>query len=126
MYLQNLPYHYHNGGIWPFVGGLWVRFLLRIGERRHAKEALLSLAELCRSGIDRNWEFNEWAHGRTGRPMGKAYQAWSAASYVAAYLSLQGDTSIDVAESHLEESAPGEEADMSSSALGMPKPQTQA
>ena len=29
--LQNLPNHYHNGGIWPFVGGLWVRFLKRLG-----------------------------------------------------------------------------------------------
>jgi glycogen debranching enzyme len=96
--LQNLPHHYHNGGIWPFVGGLWVRFLLRLGKRDAAQHAIEQLAELCRDGIDRPWEFNEWAHGETGRPMGKAYQAWSAASYVAAYLSLQGDHSIDVSE----------------------------
>jgi hypothetical protein len=96
--LQNLPYHYHNGGIWPFVGGLWVRFLDRVGQHQHAEEALERLASLCRQGIDREWEFTEWAHGVTGRPMGKAYQAWSAASYVAAYLRFQGDTSIEVAE----------------------------
>jgi len=29
--LLNLPHHYHNGGIWPFVGGMWVRFLHRLG-----------------------------------------------------------------------------------------------
>jgi glycogen debranching enzyme len=97
--LLNLPHHYHNGGIWPFVGGLWVRFLLRLGERSHAESALRELAELCRSGIDKDWEFTEWAHGQTGRPMGNAYQAWSAASFVAAYLSYQGDKSLDVAES---------------------------
>ena len=43
-------------------------------------------------------EFTEWAHGLTGRPMGKAYQAWSAASYVAAYLRLHGERGIEVGE----------------------------
>ena len=93
--LQNLPNHYHNGGVWPFVGGLWVRFLGRCGRMSHAKEAMKALAELNRDGIEFEWEFNEWAHGETGRPMGKAYQAWSAASYVAAYLDLQGETTLD-------------------------------
>ncbi len=37
--LQNLPNHYHNGGIWPFVGGLWVRFLIRLGERSDAEQS---------------------------------------------------------------------------------------
>jgi glycogen debranching enzyme len=94
--LQNLPDHYHNGGIWPFVGGLWVRFLDRLGHHAHATEALENLAALCQEGIDGRWEFTEWAHGQTGRPMGKAYQAWSAASYIAAYLRFQGDTAIEV------------------------------
>jgi glycogen debranching enzyme len=94
--LQNLPDHYHNGGIWPFVGGLWVRFLLRIDRRKEAEEAMGKLAELNRAGFDDEWEFNEWAHGLTGRPMGKAFQAWSAASYVAAYLRMQGDERIEV------------------------------
>lgn len=90
--LMNLPHHYHNGGIWPFVGGLWVRFLMRLGQRQNAEEALEKLARLCRLGILCEWEFNEWAHGRTGKPMGKAYQAWSAASFAAAYLCFQGQT----------------------------------
>ncbi len=107
--LQNLPDHYHNGGIWPFVGGLWVRFLLRLGRRDHAGEALERLAVLCREGIDREWEFTEWAHGQTGRPMGKAYQAWSAASYVAAYLCYEGDTSIEVTEGIPEEQVQAKE-----------------
>lgn len=101
--LQNLPHHYHNGGIWPFVGGLWVRFLIRLGQRAHAEEALTRLAELCRAGMEGEWEFTEWAHGETGRPMGKAYQAWSAASYAAAYLRFQGDTRIEVAEERPDE-----------------------
>lgn len=82
--LLNLPHHYHNGGIWPLVGGMWVRFIHRMGFHDVACRELVRLAELCRLGRDREWEFNEWAHGQTGRPMGKAYQAWSAASFIRA------------------------------------------
>jgi sucrose-6-phosphatase len=84
----NLPDHYHNGGIWPFVGGLWVRFLVHIGRTELAHQELARLAEACRQGIYGEWEFNEWLHGQTGRPMGKAHQTWSAASYIAAYEAL--------------------------------------
>ncbi|MDH5373509.1 MAG: hypothetical protein OEX97_11250, partial [Acidimicrobiia bacterium] len=87
----NLPGHYHNGGIWPFIGGLWIRFLAAVGRVELAHRELTALAEACRQGLHGEWEFNEWLHGTTGRPMGKAHQAWSAASYVHAYLALHGD-----------------------------------
>jgi len=87
----NIPDHYHNGGIWPFIGGLWVRFLFEIGRVELAHRELADLAEACRRGLYGEWEFNEWLHGRTGRPMGKAHQAWSAASYVHAYSVLHRD-----------------------------------
>jgi len=35
------------------------------------------------------WEFNEWCHGRTGRPMGYPHQAWSAGMYVFAHRCAQ-------------------------------------
>lgn len=82
--LLNLPDHYHNGGIWPFVGGHWVRFINKLGLRDVALQELYRLAELNKLGVLNEWEFNEWVHGRTGRPMGKAYQAWSAAEYIRA------------------------------------------
>lgn len=82
--LLNLPHHYHNGGIWPFIGGMWVRFIHRLGFHEVACRELLRLAQLNQLGRDHEWEFNEWAHGQTGRPMGKAYQAWSAASFIRA------------------------------------------
>jgi glycogen debranching enzyme len=82
--LLNLPGHYHNGGIWPFVGGMWVRFIHRLGLHEVACRELYQLARLNRLGKHYEWEFNEWAHGRTGKPMGKCYQAWSAASYIRA------------------------------------------
>jgi sucrose-6-phosphatase len=82
--LLNLPHHYHNGGIWPFIGGLWVRFVHRLGLHTIACNELVKLAEVNRLGKVNEWEFNEWVHGQTGRAMGKAYQAWSAAAYIRA------------------------------------------
>ncbi|HTJ78041.1 MAG TPA: HAD-IIB family hydrolase [Rariglobus sp.] len=91
--LLNLPNHYHNGGAWPMVGGMWVRFIHRLGFHEVACRELLKLARLNQLGRDQEWEFNEWAHGRTGRPMGKAFQAWSAASFIRACQELEADPS---------------------------------
>jgi Alkaline and neutral invertase len=94
--LLNLPNHYHNGGIWPFIGGLWVRFIHKLGLTDLARRELVKLAQLCCLGVSQEWEFNEWHHGVTGRPMGKSYQAWSAASFIRACHNLHLDPdSID-------------------------------
>ncbi|SHI29618.1 HAD-IIB family hydrolase [Algibacter luteus] len=82
--LLNLPNHYHNGGIWPFVGGFWVKFVNKLGYKEMAISELHKLALINKEGINEEWEFTEWAHGTTGKPMGKAYQAWSAAQYISA------------------------------------------
>lgn len=89
--LLNLPHHYHNGGIWPFIGGMWVRFIHRLGFHEVACRELVRLAQLNQQGRDHEWEFNEWAHGTTGRPMGKAFQAWSAASFLRACHELEAE-----------------------------------
>ncbi len=81
----NLPEQYHNGGIWPFVGGFYVAALVKAGWRERAAQVLEKLAEVNRQGVDEEWEFNEWCHGATGRPMGYPHQAWSAGMYVFAY-----------------------------------------
>jgi len=89
--MLNLPNHYHNGGIWPFIGGLWVRYIHKLGMKGIARRELVNLARLCAMGAGQEWEFNEWHHGVTGRPMGKAFQAWSAASFIKACHSLHVD-----------------------------------
>lgn len=81
----NLPDQYHNGGIWPFVGGFYVAVLVKTGRLEEARRQLVKLAEVNRLGVDGEWEFNEWCHGRTGRPMGYPHQAWSAGMYVYAH-----------------------------------------
>lgn len=89
--LLNLPHHYHNGGVWPFIGGMWVRFIHRLGFRDVAVRELIRLAQANQLGRDQPWEFNEWIHGQTGRPMGKAFQAWSAASFLRACHELEAE-----------------------------------
>jgi glycogen debranching enzyme len=81
----NLPYRYHNAGIWPFVGGFYILTLIRDGQKRKAGEELEKLATANKLGKKGEWEFNEWLHGKNGKPMGAILQSWSAAGYVIAY-----------------------------------------
>ena len=83
---QNLPYQYHNGGTWPYVAGFWVLLLLKLGRKELARKELHRYAEVCRVN---NWEFNEWMHGKTGKPMGMAGQSWNAAMFIAAAKALE-------------------------------------
>jgi hypothetical protein len=69
----NEPHCYHNGGVWPFLGGFYVAALVKCGLAREAQEALERLAELNLRG-----RFNEWHHGETLEPRGVEGQAWSA------------------------------------------------
>ena len=82
--LLNLPHHYHNGGIWPFIGAMWTQFIHKLGYHDLAIRELLKLAKVNETGIATEWEFNEWVHGQTGKPMGKAYQAWSCSEFIRA------------------------------------------
>jgi len=78
---QNLPHQYHNGGIWPFIGGFWVTALAGAGMRARAGEAL---ANLARANALSGWQFNEWLHGRTCAPRGMPGQSWNAAAFLMA------------------------------------------
>ena len=84
---QNLPFQYHNGGSWPFVGGFWILLLKRLGMEQEAWQELEQLAFANRQG---NWQFNEWFHGQSGEPMGMPGQSWNAALYVLAWQALKG------------------------------------
>ena len=79
----NLPHQYHNGGIWPMVGGFHVAALVSHGWLGEAGRLLRSLDEAVCEGADRvSQGFNEWLHGESGHPMGFDGQAWSAAMYL--------------------------------------------
>jgi glycogen debranching enzyme len=78
---QNLAWQYHNGGIWPMVGGFWVVALAASGRRRQAVQELLKLARAC---AVKDWAFTEWLHGKTLAPRGMPGQSWNAAAYLMA------------------------------------------
>ncbi len=78
----NLPHQYHNGGVWPFLGGFYVAALVQAGRRDEAARELEQLAGANREGKHGEWEFNEWIHGLSGRAMGHPYQAWSAGMFL--------------------------------------------
>ena len=84
---QNLMYQYHNGGIWPFVGGFWVMALAKLGLRDRGWAELVKLARA--NALD-DWRFTEWFHGRTLEPSGMAGQSWNAATFLLARRALQG------------------------------------
>lgn len=86
---RSLPDQYHNGGAWPFIGGFFIAAHVAAGQAVEAGVHLLRLAEAVRAGREGPWEFNEWHHGVTGRPMGAPRQAWSAAMYLFAYRAAQ-------------------------------------
>ena len=78
---QNEIWQYHNGGIWPMVGGFWVIALAAAGRLPQARLELASLARAC---AVRNWAFTEWLHGTTGAPRGMPGQSWNAAAFLMA------------------------------------------
>ncbi|TSC78565.1 MAG: hypothetical protein G01um101429_741 [Parcubacteria group bacterium Gr01-1014_29] len=85
------PYHYLNGGIWPFLGGLYVAALVSANEFEKAEVELELLAKANRLTRKHDtipeWGFYEWLDGKTGKVTGGAnpYQSWSAGMYIFAY-----------------------------------------
>ncbi|MBI5960385.1 MAG: glycogen debranching protein [Chloroflexi bacterium] len=78
----NLPHQYHNGGIWPMIGGFHVAALVMHGWKDRAKELLMGLVKGNSMAVDGGCCFNEWLHGQSGHPMGFEQQAWSAAMFL--------------------------------------------
>lgn len=78
---QNLPWQYHNGGVWPMIGGFWASALVACGRVRQAREELTKLARVCAL---KDWAFSEWLHGKTLRCRGMPGQSWNAAAFLMA------------------------------------------
>ena len=79
---QNFAWQYHNGGIWPFAGALWITALAEAGKHSAAASRLAALAEANALG---DWGFHEWLNGRTFSPQGMRGQSWNAATYLIAH-----------------------------------------
>ncbi|MEK6926105.1 MAG: glycoside hydrolase 100 family protein [Nanoarchaeota archaeon] len=78
------PNNYLNGGIWPFIGGLYIISLVKLKKYKQAEKELEILAD---ANIKGNI-FPEWVHPITKKTHG-LYQAWSAGTYIWAYNSVK-------------------------------------
>jgi len=80
----NMPGNYHNGGIWPFIGGFYVAALVAAKRYKLAGEKLVELTKLVKLSSDPKLEFgfNEWIKAQDGKVMGQDWQTWSAALYI--------------------------------------------
>lgn len=88
---QNFAWQYHNGGVWPMVGGFWVCALVQAGRHDEARAELIKLA---RCAALNDWEFNEWLHGRTLAPRGMPGQSWNAAAFLMAEHAVNTDENV--------------------------------
>jgi glycogen debranching enzyme len=84
---QNAAWQYHNGGIWPMVGGFWIAALAVHGREREARSSLIQLARACE--VD-DWAFAEWLHGKSHAPRGMRGQSWNAAAFLFAEHAIAG------------------------------------
>jgi hypothetical protein len=80
----NKPGDYHNGGIWPFVSGIYIAALVAAKRFTLAQEKLEVLTQFIKvSRIEPvEFGFNEWIKAQDGKPMGQDWQTWSAALYL--------------------------------------------
>jgi hypothetical protein len=80
----NLPGEYHNGGIWPFVCGIYIAALVTAKKYKLAEEKLMLLTRIVKITVDKKlkYGFNEWLKAQNSQPMGQEWQSWSAALYL--------------------------------------------
>jgi len=101
----NRPGEYHNGGIWPFICGLYVAAVVAAGKRRLARRKLEVLTRLVRPAREAtvDFGFNEYLRAQDGEPCGQDWQTWSAAMYIyAAHCVEHNDTPFfDEIRSHM-------------------------
>lgn len=82
--VYNMPGEYHNGGIWPFICGLYIAALVAAKRQKLAEGKLMTLTRFMKTSGRSNivFGFNEWLKAQDGKPMGQDWQSWSAALYL--------------------------------------------
>jgi len=80
----NNPNDYHNGGIWPFISGIYIAALVAAKKYTLAQEKLNVLTHFIKKSRTKNvvFGFNEWIKEQEGNAMGQDWQTWSAALYL--------------------------------------------
>lgn len=82
---RNKPNHYHNGGLWPLVQGIFITGVINSGKRTIAREYLEEFASAMKKD---KYRFHEYFESKGYTPKGVAGLGYSAAGYVIAYNSV--------------------------------------
>jgi hypothetical protein len=87
----NMPGNYHNGGVWPFICGLYIAALVAAERFDLAGQKLQELTQLVKLSKDPTLDFgfNEWIKAQTGQVMGVDWQTWTAALYLYAAVCVE-------------------------------------
>ena len=67
---QNFVWQYHNGGIWPMVGGLWVTALMAAGRVEQAEVGTDQIGARMRASKLAIYRMASWENARTARNAG--------------------------------------------------------
>lgn len=80
----NKPGEYHNGGMWPYISGIYIAALVAANKYSLASEKLVALTQSIKKSSSGRvvFGFNEWIKAQDGKPMGQDWQTWSAALYL--------------------------------------------
>lgn len=84
---RNPPGSYHNGAIWPYVGGVHAMAAWVAGRHDEARQLLEGVAKA--NALD-DWSFPEWIGVPSGEPEGARRQAWNAGTYLWSYTVIAG------------------------------------
>ena len=96
---KNMPYEYHNGGLWPMVTGFYACDLARRGRQEKAQKLVEGLNRANAMPMDNEpWGFAEYIHGRTLKPRGTKHQGWSAAAAVIGQRALEGQSAFRISD----------------------------
>jgi len=78
------PGDYHNGGLWPFICGMYVAAVVAAGRYSLAERLLGELARLVVPAREHDvpFGFNEWYRAQDALPRGQDWQSWSAALFL--------------------------------------------
>ena len=82
---RNPPGSYHNGAIWPYIGGAHAVAASVAGRDDEARRLLEGVAA---ANALNEWSFPEWIGVPAGQPDGARRQAWNAGAYLWAYSAI--------------------------------------
>ncbi|MFQ5554475.1 MAG: hypothetical protein ACE5GC_03780 [Acidimicrobiia bacterium] len=94
---RNPPGSYHNGAVWPYIGGVHAVAAAVAGRSDRAAQLLEGVAAANRLG-DPAWGFHEWIRVPDGSPGGARDQVWNAGAFVWAYRTISDGTAASAAQ----------------------------